>query len=137
MLDLELLSRKIRRLEEDISHLRRSSNYSLTEFLVDAERYGSAERFLQTAIEATIDAGTHIISKNRLGKVEVYRDVPEIFLRSGRIDSDLAGRWIVMIGFRNILVHEYGVIDRQRVHEFLQAGLQDLQDLRDMFAAYL
>jgi uncharacterized protein YutE (UPF0331/DUF86 family) len=42
-----------------------------------------------------------------------------------------------MIGFRNILVHEYLDLDRRIVYEALQHGLGDLERLRDFFASFL
>jgi uncharacterized protein YutE (UPF0331/DUF86 family) len=42
-----------------------------------------------------------------------------------------------MIGFRNILVHEYLEVDRAIVHEVLCKQLGDLNDLKRVFAAFL
>ena len=42
-----------------------------------------------------------------------------------------------MIGFRNILVHEYLEVDRAVVHEVVCDRLQDLAELRRAFAGFL
>ena len=42
-----------------------------------------------------------------------------------------------MIGFRNILVHDYLDVDRKIVHNVLQNGLADLEELKKSFAEFL
>jgi uncharacterized protein YutE (UPF0331/DUF86 family) len=42
-----------------------------------------------------------------------------------------------MIGFRNILVHEYMEIDRRLVHEHLRERLGDFDELRLAFVRLL
>ena len=42
-----------------------------------------------------------------------------------------------MIGFRNVLVHEYLDIDRMIVYDVLQNRLGDLEALRRVFARFL
>ena len=42
-----------------------------------------------------------------------------------------------MIGFRNVLVHEYLDIDRRIVYDILQTRLRDFEALRRVFAQFL
>ena len=42
-----------------------------------------------------------------------------------------------MIGFRNILVHEYLEIDRTIVHDVLQNHLHDIENIQRVFAQFL
>jgi len=42
-----------------------------------------------------------------------------------------------MIGFRNILVHDYAEIDHQIVYDVLQNQLPDFLALRAVFAQFL
>ena len=42
-----------------------------------------------------------------------------------------------MIGFRNVLVHEYLDIDRGIVYDVLQNRLGDIEGLRRVFAQFL
>jgi len=47
------------------------------EFVANPEKYGSAERFLQLAIEVINDIGSHLVADLGFGSVDWYRDVPE------------------------------------------------------------
>ena len=51
--------------------------------------------------------------------------------------DDLRETWIRMIGFRNILVHDYLDIDREIVHDVLQNSLKDIEALMRVFAQFL
>jgi uncharacterized protein YutE (UPF0331/DUF86 family) len=137
MVRVEILQRRLRKLEEYLAILRRLQRYSYDEFVADPERYGSAERFLQLAIEALLDMGNHVIADLDLGTVQWYSDIPTILAERGGLSPELRDRWIRMIGFRNTPVHEYLDLDRRIVHEVLQHGLGDLEGLRDFFASFL
>jgi uncharacterized protein YutE (UPF0331/DUF86 family) len=81
--------------------------------------------------------GNHVIADQGLGVVEWYSDVPRIFLEKGMISPELSEKWIRMIGFRNTLVHGYIDIDRAIVHDVLQNGLGDIEELKRVFARFL
>jgi uncharacterized protein YutE (UPF0331/DUF86 family) len=133
----EIIRRRLQRFGEYLTILERFQRYDLEAFLSDPEHYGSAERFLQLAIEASLDMGSHVIADENLGSVEQSRDIPRRFREHGRISEDLEQRWIRMIGFRNILVHEYLEVDRNIVHDVVQNRLADLNELKQVFAGFL
>jgi uncharacterized protein YutE (UPF0331/DUF86 family) len=136
-MNIEIVRRRLDRLSEYLEILARYRNYSLEEFLADPEKYGSAERFLQLAVEVVIDLGNHIVAERGLGSVEKSRDVPALFKKHGLIDRQLEQKWIQMIGFRNVLVHEYARLDRRLVYQMLTDRLDDLGAMRRLFANFL
>lgn len=137
MVRSEVIRKRLNKLDEYISVLRRLQRYSLDEFLADPERYGSAERFLHLAIEAVLDMGNHVVADDGLGVVNWYSDIPKILAEKSRLPSELREKWMRMIGVRNTLVHEYIDIDRTIVYEALQHGVEDLSELRRFFARFL
>lgn len=137
MVKPDVIKKRINSLEEYLEILRGLQKYSLEEFLSNPEHYGSAERFLQLAIETTTDIGNHIISSLKLGEVNWYSDVAILLEEKKYITPGLREKWIRMIGFRNILVHDYLDVDRKIVHHVLQNGLDDLEELKKSFAEFL
>jgi len=133
----EIIRKRMNRLDGYLTVLKKSQKYSFEEFNADPERYGSAERFLHLAIEALIDMGNHVIAESELGVVNWYSDIPKIMAEKEFISSALEEKWIRMIGFRNTLVHEYIDIDRKIVYDVLQNNIQDLEDLKRVFAQFL
>jgi uncharacterized protein YutE (UPF0331/DUF86 family) len=133
----EILRKRMNKLDEYLKVLRQLQRYEREEFLSEPEHYGSAERFLHLSIEALLDMGNHVIADENMGVVDWYSDVPKLFASKGFISSDLCEKWIRMIGFRNTLVHEYIDIDRAIVFEILQNGLEDIEQLKRVFAGFL
>jgi len=137
MVKREVVRRRLERLAEYLTILERFQDYELEIFLSDPEHYGSAERFLQLAIEATMDVGSHIVAEENLGPIDQSRDVPRRLREHGDISEDLEQRWTRMIGFRNILVHEYAELDRSLVYQIVCERLPDLEEIRKVFARFL
>jgi uncharacterized protein YutE (UPF0331/DUF86 family) len=94
-------------------------------------------RRLQLAIETLNDMGSHMIAELSLGTVESYRDIPFILAEHGYVEDAMREKWIRMIGFRNILVHDYLDPDREIVYQVLQHDLEDIERLRRAFAQFL
>lgn len=137
MVRQEVLRKRLNKLDEYLAILRGLQRYPLGEFLANPERFGSAERFLQLAIEAITDMGSHLVADLELGSVNAYRDIPSLLAAAGHLPPDLEQKWFRMIGFRNTLVHDYLEIDRGIVHDVLQNHLEDLDAIRSALARFL
>lgn len=133
----EVIRKRLNKLDEYLDILRGMRRYSLDDFLASPERYGSTERFLQLATEALTDLGNHVIADLRLGTVDTYADVPTILANCGYIDAELRDMWLKIIGFHNVLVHDYADLDRRVVYDVLTNRLGDLEQLRKVFAQFL
>lgn len=133
----ETLRKRINKLEEYLQILYGLKKYSLEEFLSEPEHYASVERFLHMAIETTIDMGSHVVSELGMGEVNWYSDIASVMEEKGYISADLREKWIRMIGFRNVLVHQYLEVDRKIVYDVLQNKLSDLEELKKVFASFL
>lgn len=83
MIRAEVIRKRLNKLDEYLRIRRGMQAYGFEAFAADPEKYGSAERFLQLAIEATIDVGNHVIAELELGVVNRYSDVPASWLRQG------------------------------------------------------
>ena len=133
----EVLRKRLNKLDEYLSILDELRQVNREAFNTQPQLYGSAERFLHLAIETVLDVGNHIIADENLGVVNHYSDIPNILADNGYISAELAQRWIRMIGFRNILVHDYLDIDRDIVYGVLQSNLADFETLKQAFAQFL
>jgi len=129
MVKAEVILKRLNKLDEYLTILRDLQKHSLEEFLNNPEIYGSVERFLHLAIETTTDIGSHIIADLGLGEVNWYSDIAAILAEKHFISNELREKWIRMVGFRNILIHDYLEIDRHIVYDVLQNRLSDLDEL--------
>jgi uncharacterized protein YutE (UPF0331/DUF86 family) len=137
MVKRQIIHKRLQKLDEYLSYLQQAQKYSFEQFAGDPERYGSVERFLHLALEALIDLGSHVVADENLGDVGYQRDIPALLAEHNYISDDQREKWFQMIGFRNILVHEYAEIDRRIVYDVLQNKLSDLLAIREQFARLL
>ena len=130
MVNREVLFKRIEKTWEYLDFLYTiKTNCSIDEFKQNPMVYGSTERFLHLCIEAMLDIGTHIISDKNLGKIEYYSDVPKLLCHHGYLKKEQLDLFIRIIGFRNILVHEYLEVDLDIVYNVLQDNLTDLENI--------
>ncbi|MGC8961696.1 MAG: type VII toxin-antitoxin system HepT family RNase toxin [Candidatus Bathyarchaeia archaeon] len=136
-LDKDLISTKLSRLRLYLRFLKELQKASVEEFMGDFKACGAAERYLQVSIECLIDVGSEIISSLQLRRPERYRDVPYILAEAKIIPKEYAETFASMIGFRNLLVHDYASINLKLVYEFLQTKLSDIEEFIKHIANWL
>lgn len=83
---------------------------------------------LQLAIQGCIDIGTHIISDEGWGIAGNFNEIIYILQGNGDINSALSEKVVSMIGFRNILVHEYEDVNFDVVYNILRNRLNDINE---------
>lgn len=83
---------------------------------------------LQRAIQAAIDLATHIIASEGLGLSDTIKGNFTLLKNAGIINEELACRMESMVGFRNIAVHDYQVIDIDILKSILTKHLKDIED---------
>ena len=126
--DKDIIMAKLGKLQQYLNYLRELRKSSFEDFMSDFKITGAVERYLQVSIECMIDIGNEIISSLQLQRPERYRDIPYILARSGVMPERFADTMASMIGFRNLLVHDYADINLKLVYEFLQTKLTDFEE---------
>jgi uncharacterized protein YutE (UPF0331/DUF86 family) len=89
--------------------------------------YAAAERHLEVAIQACLDIANHLVAA--LGLERPKEEAGEAFLALAKekiIDDALAKTMKAVVGYRNILIHEYLEIERHQTYLNIQKGLTDL-----------
>ncbi len=122
-------------------HLKRLNKYYLLltdirkkqfkDFEKDEILQGSAERFLQLAIESCLNIGNRLISLEQFNKPtdtpETYADIFLQLKKIGAIDSSFCDRLVQMAKLRNRLVHLYWEIDKKKIYQIIQERLDDFK----------
>lgn len=83
---------------------------------------------LQRACQTVIDIATHIVKEKQLGKPNVAYEVFAILFDQKLISLELYESMRSMVGFRNIMVHDYTEIDLKIVMNIIDNHLEDLRD---------
>ncbi len=87
---------------------------------------------LQRACEASIDAAMHLVRLHRLGIPTESREGFSLLVRAGLMESGLGGHLEAMVGFRNVVVHNYRELDMDIVRNILAHRLDDLRAFAGM-----
>ena len=70
----------------------------------------------------------HIISEKKLGIPQNSKYIFEVLCSDDMINSNLMNKLKVMVGFRNIGLHNYQVIDLKIVEEIIEKHLDDIRE---------
>src|SRR3989344_4419668 len=106
-------------------------------FLRDFHLFGNTERYLQLSIQSIIDIAHLIIIDLNLKRPEDNYEAISILFEKRIISDSLDQTLTKMVGLRNILVHEYGKIDRKKVFKILTGKLQDLELFKKQIIVFL
>jgi uncharacterized protein YutE (UPF0331/DUF86 family) len=124
MTDSDLVAKKLSRIESCVQELRTLARPEQIKNDVREERF--VEHTLQIAIQAALDVASHIVSDEHLGEPRTNRDLFEILCRNGWLPQELSDTFRDMVGFRNIVVHGYEVVDLNILKDILENHLEDL-----------
>jgi len=124
MLDRERILVKLGDLEGYLKELRAIAPKSFEEYR-QIEKKRSCERLLQISVEVMIDICHLFVTGLRLGLPAEEDDIFEKLERAGFISQPLKENLKLLKGFRNILVHEYGVVDDRIVYQAIRTKLGD------------
>lgn len=135
----EKILEKLENFREYLGYLRKLKEEARDEkmFLADFHLFGNTERYLQLCAQAIIDIAHLIIIDLDLKRPEDNYEAISILHEKTVISEEIAQKLTKMIGLRNILVHEYGKIDRKKVYAVLSAQLDDLGEFQRQILFYL
>ena len=119
---------KLTRLEENLKALQNiKNNYTLDDILSDKVDEWGLRYGLLESIQIIIDIACHIVSDKNLGSPKNYSDCISILTSNNYITRGLSDHLKQMIGLRNLLVHDYGIIDSTKLFRYLD-HLSDVND---------
>ena len=124
MTDFGLVQKKLALVESYVADLRRLAQLDRIDTDVRERRF--VEHTLQLAIQACLDAASHLVSIERLGEPKTNRALFGLLARAGWIDTPMSETMFRIVGFRNILVHGYASVDLGVVREVVEHRLDDL-----------
>jgi len=125
MVDVELISRKLSRLQGYVDELKASTDITWEKYRSDLRTKAFVERFLHLAIEEVIDIANHIVSFEQWREPSGYRDLLQVLSEKEIIPKNQLSRFQNMASFRNMLVHRYENIDEELVYGIFSKHLTD------------
>ncbi|MGB9608601.1 MAG: type VII toxin-antitoxin system HepT family RNase toxin [bacterium] len=127
MTNFSYIENKVSNVRKYLRILEQYKKYSCEEIKENIDIRGAVERYLYLAIQSTIDLAQAIISLKNLRKPTTMAESFLILEEEGIIDRELSERLVRMVGFRNILAHDYTEINYEIVYEVLHKRLKDIK----------
>jgi len=127
MTNLAVVENKISTVKKYLKILENYKRYSLKKIVKDISIRGAVERYLYLAVQATIDLAEAVISLKNFRKPATMGENFVILQEEKIIDHKLTEQLVKMVGFRNIIAHDYGEIDYDIVYDILHNRLRDIE----------
>ncbi|MBC7775200.1 MAG: DUF86 domain-containing protein [Phycisphaerae bacterium] len=121
------LAGKVLNLETCIARILEVYQGDRQTFLLDLLRQESVLLNLQRACENVIDIANIAVAELDLGVPASARESFELLQNAAIVSLEMASQMATMVGFRNLLVHQYFRIDPEKVCNLIEEDLQDLQ----------
>ena len=128
MVDSDLILAKAGSVRSHLKRVSEKGDVNLDGFLKDIDRQESILFNIQMAVQNCIDIAAHIISENGLGVPGTTTEMFYLLEKHGYLNHDLTGKMVRAVGFRNLIVHEYGKIELKQVYEIAQNDINDLNE---------
>lgn len=128
MVDKVLLATKVAAVRDAVARIRAVLPESSDSFVADRTSREVVVLNLFVALQDCTSLAVHWLADQGLDVPQTYG---EVFRRLGEqnvVPADLADRLAAASGFRNLIAHQYGVLDWTRVHAIASERLDDLLD---------
>lgn len=136
MVDADRVRHLLSGIEADIRFLDGYSERGPAQLLEDDALVRGIKYTFITAIEGCARVAHHIVAAEGWSPTETNADAVRQLGREGVLAPELAASIAEAVGFRNLLVHQYGDIDDERAIAHL-ARLRDLREFTTSVARWL
>lgn len=128
---------KLQALDEYLGYLKDLQKANKKSFLKDYHQFGLAEHYLHLSIEVLLDVAKLIIIAYGFPRPEEQRDVFRVLHDKRVISEKLYNQLAGASGFRNVLIHEYEKVDKERVYEYLQGNIDQFKEFKKQVLRFL
>lgn len=127
MSNLKVIENKKSSVLKYLKILQRYRKYSRVDIEDNIDIRGAIERYLYLAIQSAIDLAEAIIAYKDFRKPTTMTEAFYILNEEGLISDDLTKKLTKIVGFRNIVAHDYEKIDYDIVFDILRNKLKDVE----------
>lgn len=127
MTNYSVIENKISSIKKYLKILAGYRKYTRKRIESDVTLKAAVERYLYLVSQAAIDLAEAVISIKGLRKPSTMTESFYILAEERIISAAITKKMVKMVGFRNIMAHEYEKVDYTIVYEVLQNRLKDIE----------
>lgn len=126
MVDRAVLAARVASVRDAVGRIRSVLPPDAKSFIADRTSREVVILNLFVALQDVLSLATHYLADEGATVPQSYADVFRALGVRGVVSTDLAGRLAAASGLRNLVAHQYAVIDWERIHEIASHHLDDL-----------
>jgi len=127
MSSIKVIENKISSVKKYLKILQRYRGYKKEDLEGNIDIRGAVERYLYLAVQSTIDLAEAVIAYKGFRKPTTMGEAFDNLKEERVISAKLTNELVKMVGFRNIITHDYEKIDYGVVCNLLQNGKRDIE----------
>lgn len=135
MTNINVVENKISSVKKYLKTLERYKSYLRNEIEENIDVRGALERYLYLVVQAAIDLAEAFIAAKGFRKPTTQRECFDILQEEKIISLELAEKLVKMVGFRNVVAHDYEKINYDVVFDILQNRLIDIEEFVEIIEA--
>ncbi len=120
MVNINLIINKISLAKKYLALVKKLRKFSFKEVKSDPFISGNVERYLYLLCQSIIDLAETTIASCNFRQPTKAKEAFEILVEEDVIKNDLSNSMQSLVGFRNLLSHEYFALDYKKVYYVLQ-----------------
>jgi uncharacterized protein YutE (UPF0331/DUF86 family) len=136
MVNRDIIVAKIVHIRKSLDRLKEKQGLDLKGFSQDRDVQDIVLLNLQVAIQGCIDIAGHIISDNDWGVPGSLAGLFDILYEKKVIMDDTRNTMRAMVGFKNLIVHEYAELDMNKVFAVFSGRLDDFNGFLKEISIY-
>ncbi|MFZ3384313.1 MAG: DUF86 domain-containing protein [Candidatus Methanoperedens sp.] len=136
-MDNERILEKIDEMENYLRELEEYLPEQEEDYLNNSLLKRACERAFQLASENLLDICNFIISEKGFGMPSDSKDSVRKLAENQVLPASLSTKLEELVGFRNLLVHQYGRVDDSRSYSYLNMELKDFYEFIEIIDRYI
>ena len=133
----DFLKEKLAYSKKYIERLRRIISISEEDFLDNFSLQLQSERIFEVISQLMLDICTHIIAHSSETPPSTYSDCMKKLVDVGVIKEDESNNFINIIKMRNLLVHQYGIVNLEILFEGLKMLDSDFLKFKEKILSWI
>jgi uncharacterized protein YutE (UPF0331/DUF86 family) len=129
MVDPGVITKRAEQIEKHLERIRPFSSLSHEAFLRDNVAQDVVEYNLFQIVNHLIDIFQHTVVDEEFGFPETAYEAGQILFEKGILSKEDVQIFKQMVGFRNVVGHDYINVDKEIVHHILTHGEKDVHTL--------
>jgi len=129
MVNPNVILKRVEQIEKHLERIRPFATLPLDAFLKDNVAQDVVEYNLFQIVNHLIDVFQHIVVDEEYGFPETAYETAQILVTKGVLAQEEAETFKQMVGFRNVIGHDYIGIEKETVYRVLSHGEKDIRVL--------